>query len=130
MRPDVTALRQVFRGTVVTPFDPGYEAARVLFNTRFRTRPAVLCQCAGTGDVVAAVRFARDAGLPVAVRGGGHDAGGLSLVDQGVVIDVNGLRDVAFDRDTATVTVGPGVSLTPIAPATPPRGSSCMYAVE
>ncbi len=109
MRPDLTALRQTFRGTIVTPFDPGYEAARVLFNTRIRTRPAVLCQCADTGDVVAAVRFAREAGLPVAVRGGGHSASGLSLVDEGVVIDVNGMRDVAFDRDTATVTVGPGV---------------------
>ncbi len=109
MRPDLTALRQTFRGTIVTPFDPGYEAARVLYNTRIRTRPAVLCQCADTDDVVAAVRFARDAGLPVAVRGGGHSAGGLSLVDEGVVIDVKGLRDVAFDQDTATVTVGPGI---------------------
>ncbi len=109
MRPDLTALRQTFHGTLVTPFDPGYEAARVLYNTRIRTRPAVVCQCADTDDVVAAVRFARDAGLPVAVRGGGHNASGLSLVEQGVVIDVKALRDVAFDEDTATVTVGPGV---------------------
>ena len=108
MRPDLTALRKSFRGSVVSAYDPGFEAARVLFNTRIRTRPAVLCRCADTEDVVTAVRFARDAGLPVAVRGGGHHASGLSLVDQGLVIDVGGLRDVALDRGAAEVTVGPG----------------------
>ena len=108
MRSDLAALRKTFRGTVVSAFDPGYEAARVLFNTRIRTRPAVLCLCADTEDVVTAVRFARGAGLPVAVRGGGHHASGLSLVDQGLVIDVSGLREIAFDRDAAEVTVGAG----------------------
>src|SRR3954466_7157067 len=98
MRPDLTALRKSFRGDVLSAYDPGYEAARVLFNTRIRTRPAVLCRCADTRDVVTAVRFARDAGLPVAVRGGGHHASGLSLVEQGLVIDVGGLKDIAFDR--------------------------------
>lgn len=108
MRPDLTALRSSFRGAVVSAYDPGYEAARVLFNTRIRTRPAVLCRCADTQDVVTAVRFARDAGLPVAVRGGGHHASGLSLVDQGLVIDVGGLRGIAFDQAAAEVTVGAG----------------------
>jgi FAD/FMN-containing dehydrogenase len=108
VRPDLTALRKSFRGAVVSAYDPGYEAARVLFNTRIRTRPAVLCRCADTDDVVTAMRFARDAGLPVAVRGGGHHASGLSLVDQGLVIDVGGLRGIALDRDAAEVTVGAG----------------------
>src|SRR5689334_1462352 len=106
MRPDLTALRQSFHGTVLSAYEPGYEQARVLFNTRIRTRPAVLCRCADTADVVTAVRFARDAGLPVAVRGGGHHASGLSLVDDGLVIDVGGLRDIALDA--AGVTTGPG----------------------
>jgi FAD/FMN-containing dehydrogenase len=108
MRPDLSALRSTFRGDVISAYDPGYESARVLFNTRIRTRPAALCLCADTSDVVTAVRFARDAGLPVAVRGGGHHASGLSLVDNGVVIDVGGLRDIAFDRAAATVTAGAG----------------------
>ena len=64
MRPDLPALRAGFHGTVLSPYDPGYEEARVLFNTRVRTRPVVLCRCAGTGDVAAAVRFAREAGPP------------------------------------------------------------------
>lgn len=80
----------------------------MLFNTRVRTRPAVLCRCAGTGDVAAAVRFARDAGLPVAVRGGGHHACGFSLAEGGVVIDTRMLRGLRFDPATATVTAGAG----------------------
>src|SRR5689334_17520173 len=108
MRPDLTDLRRHFRGSILSAYDPGYEPARVLFNTRIRTRPAVLCRCADTADVVTAVRFARDAGLPVAVRGGGHHAGGLSLVDQGLVIDVGGLRDVTLDGAEVTTGAGAG----------------------
>jgi FAD/FMN-containing dehydrogenase len=105
---DLTRLRHSFDGTIVTPFDPWYEGARVLFNNRVRTRPSVLCRCAGTQDVVAAVRFARESGLPVAVRGGGHHACGFSLVDDGLVIDVGGMKGVSFDPATATVVAGPG----------------------
>jgi FAD/FMN-containing dehydrogenase len=108
VRPDLSALRSTFRGPIVTPSDPGYESARVLFNTRVRTRPAVLCRCEDTDDVVTAVRFAREAKLPVAVRGGGHHASGFSLVDGGVVIDVGGLKQVDFDPATATAVVGAG----------------------
>jgi FAD/FMN-containing dehydrogenase len=108
VRPDLSALRKTFRGTIFSAFDPGYEQARVLFNTRIRTRPAVLCLCADTGDVAQAVRFARDERLPVAVRGGGHHASGLSLVDQGVVIDVGGLRDIRLDKDEVIVGAGAG----------------------
>jgi FAD/FMN-containing dehydrogenase len=79
-----------------------------LFNTRIRTRPAVLCRCTDTDDVVAAVRFARHAGLPVAVRGGGHHASGFSLVDDGLVIDVGAMRQVSFDPAAATAVVGAG----------------------
>ncbi|HKD96754.1 MAG TPA: FAD-binding oxidoreductase [Micromonosporaceae bacterium] len=108
MRVDLSPLRDTFRGTLVTPADPGYEAARVMFNTRVRTRPEILARCAGTDDVVAAVRFARDTGLPVSIRSGGHHPCGFSLVDGGVVIDVGGLKRVAFDPDTATVVAGAG----------------------
>jgi FAD/FMN-containing dehydrogenase len=108
MHPDLTALRERFRGEIFTPADPGYEDARVLFNRRIRTRPAVICRCSSTDDVVDVVRFARDTGLPVAVRGGGHHACGFSLVDQGLVIDTSALTGVAFDPATATATVGAG----------------------
>ena len=81
------------------------------FNTRVRTRPALIAQCADTADVAAAIGFAREAGLPMAVRGGGHHAAGLNdlLVEDGVVIDVGSLRSVSLDAEARTVTVGPGV---------------------
>jgi FAD/FMN-containing dehydrogenase len=105
---DLAKLRDRFRGTVITPTDPRYEPARVLFNTRIRTRPAVLCLCDSTEDVVEAVRFARDAGLPVSVRSGGHHACGFSLVDRGLVVDVGQMKGVAFDPAAATVVADAG----------------------
>jgi FAD/FMN-containing dehydrogenase len=108
VHPDLSVLRERFRGAIVTPTDPRYEAARVLFNTRIRTRPAVLCLCSCTEDVVEAVRFAREAGLPVSIRSGGHHACGFSLVDRGVVVDVGGMKGVAFDPAAATAVAGPG----------------------
>jgi len=108
VRTDLSKLRDSFGGTIVTPYDPVYEGMRVLFNNRVRARPAVICQCAGTDDVVAAVRFARETGLPLSVRGGGHHACGFSLVDGGLVIDTRDLRQIGFDPATATVVAGPG----------------------
>ena len=108
MLPDLSALRARFQGDIVTSADPGYESARALFNARIRTRPAFLCRCSSTDDVVEAVRFARETELPVAVRGGGHHACGFSLVDDGMVIDLSAMKGVAFDPVTATAAVEPG----------------------
>jgi FAD/FMN-containing dehydrogenase len=105
---DLSALRDTFGGRIVTPYDPTYEGERVVFNNRVRSRPAVLCQATSRDDVVAAVRFAREAGLPVSVRGGGHHACGFSLAVAGLTIDLRAMRQVAFDPATATVVAGPG----------------------
>jgi FAD/FMN-containing dehydrogenase len=105
---DLSRLRETFHGTIVTPFDPSYEGARALFNNRVRTRPAMICQCDGTEDVVTAVRFAREAGLAVSIRGGGHHACGFSLVEDGLVIDVGGMKQISFDPGSATVAAGAG----------------------
>ncbi|HTJ35137.1 MAG TPA: FAD-binding oxidoreductase [Dactylosporangium sp.] len=109
MRLDLSGLSSSFRGSLITPYDPDYESARVLFNTRVRTRPALIARCADAGDVAAAIRFAREQELPLSVRGGGHHASGLSLVEGGVVVDVGGMRDVVFDPASGTATVGPGI---------------------
>ena len=105
---DLSGLRAGFSGTIVTPYDPSYEGARVVFNNRVRTRPAVLCQCRSTDDVVTAVRFAREAGLPVSVRGGGHHACGFSLVEDGLVLDLRRMKDIVFDPENGRVSTGPG----------------------
>jgi FAD/FMN-containing dehydrogenase len=108
VRVDLSGLRDTFRGKIFTPFDSSYEKARVVFNNGVRTRPAAIARCAGTGDVVSAVRFAREAGLPVSIRSGGHHACGFSLVEGGLVIDVGAMLSTSFDPAAGTVVAGPG----------------------
>jgi FAD/FMN-containing dehydrogenase len=108
MAVDLAKLRANFNGALVTPYDPSYEGARVLFNNGVRTRPAAICQARDTADVVEVVRFARESGLPMSVRGGGHHACGFSLTEGGLVIDTRALRAITFDPGSATVTAGAG----------------------
>ncbi len=67
------------RGELIRPGDPGYEEARQVFNGMVDKRPALIVRCAGGADVISAVRFARETGLPVAVRGGGHNVAGSAV---------------------------------------------------
>jgi FAD/FMN-containing dehydrogenase len=105
---DLSPLREHFQGVITTPSSPTYERERVLFNTRIRYRPQVLARCSSTEDVVAAVRFARDVGMPFAVRGGGHHACGFSLAEDGLVVDTGGLRTVSYDAASGTAVAGAG----------------------
>ena len=77
-----------FRGQLVPPKDPTYDEHRKVWNGSIARSPALIARCSGVADVIAAVRFARDTELPVAVRGGGHSFPGLSVCDGGVVIDL------------------------------------------
>jgi FAD/FMN-containing dehydrogenase len=92
-----------FFGPVFEPGDDGYEAARQIWNGDIQRRPALIAGCTGTADVVAAVRFARERGLPVAVRGGGHSVAGHALCDGGVVIDLSPMTGVRVDPLARTV---------------------------
>jgi FAD/FMN-containing dehydrogenase len=115
-------LRERFDGTVLEPGDPGYEDARALFNSMIDRRPALIAQCAGVEDVRAAVALARAAGLPTAVRGGGHSVAGKSLCDDGIVIDLRRMNAVAVDPDARTATVGGGATMSNLDRATEPYG--------
>ncbi|HET9346095.1 MAG TPA: FAD-binding oxidoreductase [Candidatus Limnocylindrales bacterium] len=86
-------------GTVLMPSDGGYDAARQTFNGMLDKRPAVIVQCRSTGDVIAAVRAARAAGLPVAVRGGGHSVAGHCVADDALVVDLRHMRRVDVDPE-------------------------------
>ena len=93
---------------IVGPGDPGYDEARAVHNGMIDRRPALIVRPSNAEDVARAIAFARANGAPVAVRGGGHNGGGLGVVDDGVVIDLGGMKTVVVDPDTDSVRVGGG----------------------
>jgi FAD/FMN-containing dehydrogenase len=86
-----------FRGRLISADDAGYDSARALWNGAIDRRPQLIARCIGTADVVAAVRFARDRDLEIAIRGGGHNVAGTAVCTDGVVIDLSAMRAVRVD---------------------------------
>ncbi len=116
-------LRGGFAGEILTPEDgPRYDEARHVFNAMFDRRPAIIARAASTADVVAALAFARGAGLPVAVRGGGHSVAGYSTIDDGIVIDVGPMRRVEVDPATRRARVQAGATWGEVDRATQEHG--------
>jgi FAD/FMN-containing dehydrogenase len=110
MTPSEAARRELggFRGTLIGPDDASYDDARKVYNAMIDKRPALIARCTGPDDVAQAVGFARDYGLPLAVRGGGHNGAGLGTCDGGVVVDLSGLKRIEVDPQGRTVKVGGG----------------------
>jgi FAD/FMN-containing dehydrogenase len=98
----VKSLSDGFAGTVLLPTDETYEGARRVQNGLVDRRPAVIAQCRGTADIVAAVRFATSEGLEISVRGGGHNVAGRSVTEGGLMIDLSEMREVEVDPGAAT----------------------------
>lgn len=107
----VETLRARFRGALLRPGDKGYEEARHVWNGAIDRRPALIARCAGTDDVVEAVRFARERDLPVSVRGGGHAVAGHAVADGGLMIDLSDMKTVRVDPGARTVRAGGGALL-------------------
>src|SRR5437870_12441817 len=100
-----------FRGSVLRGGDPDYDVHRKIWNGSIQKRPALIARCAGVADVIAAVNFGREGGLPVAVRSGGHSFPGLSVADDALMIDLSPLKGVRVDPERRTVRVQAGVLL-------------------
>ena len=99
------------RGELIRPGDPGYEPARQIWNGVIDRRPALVARCAGVEDVVAAVNFANDNELLLAVRGGGHGVAGHALCEGGLVIDLSQMRAVEVDPEGQTAHAQGGCTL-------------------
>jgi hypothetical protein len=108
MREDAAKLRERLRGTLIQRGDAAYDDARRLYNGMIDKRPLLIACCTDAADVMAAVNFGRDNGLPIAIRGGGHNGPGLGSVDDGLVIDLSASRGVRVDPVACTARVGAG----------------------
>lgn len=108
MAASIESLQDQVRGEVVQPGAPGYDDARKVYNGMHDRRPRAVVQCADAADVIATVRTAHDAGLDLAVRGGGHSVPGFGTVDDGLVIDLSDMRNVQVDPAAGVARAGGG----------------------
>src|SRR5688572_33054236 len=106
----IEALRAGLGGDLVRPEDAEYDAARQLYNGMIDRRPALIARCLGPADVIAAVNFAREQGIELAVRGGGHGVAGNALCDGGLVIDLSRMKGARVDPVSRTVRAQAGLT--------------------
>ena len=118
---EIESFRTALRDGLVTPGESGY-SSKPIFNAMHQRRPALIARCAGTADVVTAVKFAREHGLLVAVRGGGHSVAGHSSCDGGLVIDLTRMRGVDVDPDARVARVQGGALWADVDRETQPYG--------
>jgi FAD/FMN-containing dehydrogenase len=114
----VDGLSGVVQGRVVEQGSPDYDEARALYNAMIDKRPAAIAYCLDERDVAAAIGFARERGLRLAIRSGGHNGGGLGSVDDGIVIDLSQMHAVSVDPDTSLVQAQGGAKLGEVDAAT------------
>ncbi len=118
-----------FGGEVIRPGDPGYDAARVVWNGMIDRRPALIVRPTTADDVATALRFARERELVVAVRGGGHSIPGLSTCDDGIVIDLSRMGGAEVDPQARTARMGGGALLGALDDAAQRHGLVCPVGV-
>jgi FAD/FMN-containing dehydrogenase len=107
---DASTLKASLRGDLIQPGDEGYDDARKVYNAMIDRHPALIARCADVADVIAAINFGRENNLLVSIRGGGHNAGGLGICDDGLVVDLSLIRYTHVDPETRIVRVGGGTT--------------------
>jgi len=115
-------LRAQLGGSLLTPADAGYDAARTIWNRLIDRRPALIARCISTTDVVAGVQFAREHGLVLSVRGGGHNVAGSAVCEGGLMLDLSGMKTTDVDVSRRTLVAGPGLTWGELDTATQAHG--------
>lgn len=110
-RDRIEGFQAEFRGEVIQPGNSGYETARTIWNASIDKHPGIIARCSGAADVVAAVNFARENELLVAVRGGGQNVSGKALCDDGIVIDLSGMKGIHVNAKNHSARVQGGATL-------------------
>src|SRR5919107_847142 len=106
----ISWLRGQVKGRVVTPDDPAYDRARTTFYGGFDRRPQLIVQAADAADVARIVALARDTGLELAIRSGGHSPAGHCILDGGIVLDLSAMSGLDLDTETSTAWAEPGLT--------------------
>jgi FAD/FMN-containing dehydrogenase len=127
--PVLDSLAARLDGRLVLPLDPDYGPVRALWNGMIDRQPAAIARCRGDDDVVACVNFARDRGLPLAVRGGGHGVAGQAVCDGGLVVDLSEMTDTEVDPVGLTVRAQGGCTLADLDGATQGHGLATSLGV-
>src|SRR3954452_16986649 len=106
----ITEFKGQLRGELIEPTDARYDEARKVYNAMISRKPRLIAMCADVADVITAVQFGRQNDIRVSIRGGGHNAGGLGVCDDGLVIDLSKIKYVHVDPSARTVRVGGGTT--------------------
>jgi FAD/FMN-containing dehydrogenase len=104
------SITTAFSGTLLRPGDEGYDEARLVHNGLIDRRPALIARCRGTADIVDAVRLARESGLEISIRGGGHGVAGRAVTEGGLMIDLAEMKGIHVDPEARTVRAQGGVT--------------------
>ncbi len=126
----IEELGQRLQGDVMAPDHPDYDEARRPWNAMIDRRPGLIARCTAAGDVVTVIRFARDNGLEVAIRGGGHHIAGNSVCEGGFMIDLSRMKTVEVQPGDRTARVGPGATLADMDGATQAHGLATPLGVN
>jgi len=122
MAESIDQLKSAFRGELIQPTDGAYDQARKVYNAMIDKRPKLIARCVDVADVMAAVRYGRENGMLTAIRGGGHNGGGLGICDGGLVIDLSQMKGVRVDPAARTARVAAGCVWADVDHATHPFG--------
>lgn len=127
---EIKKLRGQLQGRIILPNDSEYKASKTIYNAMIDKKPALFIKCKNKDDVAKAIHFAKDNGLEVSVKAGGHNGAGLALVENGLVIDLSEMKSIKINPDERTAIVEPGNTLADVDKATHEHGLAVPVGVN